>query len=1138
MATITKVIRYDLTAGDHLTGPMTSGARSVDRVASSMDAASRTARVLERALQQQRRATDVAAGASLALARADKILEEAEHGLADGALEAEFALKKQADAAKKAAAESAAAGAAAKGAGGGFSALSSPMGAAVAAGVALSPVLVTLATGLGGFGLAAMAVAKNQKLMAAELAPLKSEYAAFTKSLQPEVLAVFNKGIGLAGHLLHDVQPVAQATGKALGGVLAQIDAEFQSGTWQDFFGFMARTAGPDLQLVGNLFVDLAKDIPPLLTQLQPLAEGFLKDADGALKLVNAGTQLVAWEHQHAQAVSQNTGLLGRFGHAAEQAFQQMFPGVKALGAIQKAADQASSSTSVTSRQVQGLGSSAGAAAVKVLSLEQQVNGLTNAENKALTPLLAYTNAVLTQRNDANSLTAALKASGDRIGLNSAAQRASFSAANTYIQDLLNTAAAAQKSHQGIDAQITSIHNALPMLQSVKGGTAQYWQEVRTLVSWLHQLEKLKTIRDVVIVTGSGSWTMHNPKNQSLPGNYPGGTGAARGLYISTGRPGVDDQLVMAQRGELIVPTAMVAAGLVDHLRGKIPGFAQGGIVGSYSGGVKGLQPWAASDWQATVSQIQTGIAKAIAAGVVAAVKAAAMSGAPGSMGGPASAGAATAQAYAQSRLGAYGWGAAQMKFLIELWNRESGWNRLARNPSSGAYGIPQALPPSKMGPEANPPKSSAAAQINWGLGYIRGRYGTPQNAWAHELSYNWYDRGGLLMPGLTLAVNGTGQPEHVFTGDGVAGMLDQLTQILSAIQQLTTIVSSTTGAGGGVTGPPGGIPVAGYPGIVVPTGGGFGLTRGDLGLPPPTADSGGGTDTGGGDTSGGDTTSPGPGGGAPKRKPRAAPNLSRTAAIKVLTSILARDITHNRLAAAQQANALLDWLGVHSHDKTLREIAELDHLLLTYRKAHNTKAAHATEQLLRSFGVHDFTPEMTVKGNPAKKALTARLEQVMRTYIAENDMRGARQDNALLTHLGVGKYTGVIGQITMFDKLLAQYKKKKDAKDVKAVEQVLRSMGVRKFARGGWITEPVTGIGASGQMYQFAEAGRPELVIPAAGASAAGQGDMAAELRALRRELRGLTEVARAIPAATGRHVAAGVNGGAADAVFRSRYP
>jgi hypothetical protein len=1125
MTTITKMIRYDLTAADHLTGPMTAGARATDRAASAMDAASRSARVLDRALGQQRKATDVAAGASLALARADKILEEAEHGLADGALEAEFALKKQAEAAKKAAVESAAAGAAAKGAGGGFSALSSPMGAAVVAGVALSPVLVTLATGLGGFGLAAMAVAKNQKLMAAELAPLKSEYAAFTKSLQPEVLAVFNKGVGLAGHLLHDVQPVAQATGKALGGVLAQIDAEFQSGSWQDFFGFMARTAGPDLQLVGNLFVDLAKEIPPLLTQLQPLAEGFLKDADGALKLVNAGTQLVAWEHQHAVAVSRNTGLLGEFGHAAQRAFEQMFPGVKVLGAIQKAADHASGSTSATSRQFQGLGDTAGGAAQKVLSLEQQVNGLTNAENKALTPLLTYTNAVLAQRNDAGSLATALKKSYDQVGLNTAAQRASFSAANTYIQDLVNTASAAQKSHQGIDAQITSIRNALPLLQHVKGGTAQYWQEVRTLVGWLQRLQQMKLIQEKVHITGDGQWAFVQGGGQNARLH------AARGAYVTAGSgPTADDVLARVSRGELIVPARYVSAGLTDHLRGMIPGFAQGGIVPSYAGSVGGLQPWGAANWQATVTQISTGIAKAMAAQVKAAAAGAAGAGVAGPGGGAPAANAALARKMMPA------WGSGPQ---WAAWNyvamRESGWNQFARNPSSGAYGIPQALPPGKMGAAANPPRSNPAAQISWMIGYIRGRYGDPAGAAAHERAFNWYDQGGLLMPGLTLAMNGTGQPEHVMTGEGVAGMLDQLTQILGAIQQLTTVVSSATG--GGVSGPPGGIPVAGYPGIVVPTGGGFGLTRGDLGLPPPSSGSGG-TDTGGGDTSGSGTTTPSPGHVVPKGRHRPAPNLSRTAAIKVLTSLLARDVTHNRLAAAQQANALLDWLGVHTHDKALREIAQLDHLLLGYRKAKNPRAVAATEQLLRSFGVRDFTPEMTVKGNPAKKALTARLEQVMKTYIAENDLRGARQDNALLTHLGVGKYTGVIGQITMFDRLLAQYKKKKDSKDLKAVEQVLRTMGVRKFARGGWITEPVTGIGASGQMYQFAEAGRPELVIPAAGASAGGHGDMAAELRALRRELRGLTDVARAIPAATGRHVAAGVNGGTADAVFRGRYP
>jgi hypothetical protein len=138
-----------------------------------------------------------------------------------------------------------------------------------------------------------------------------------------------------------------------------------------------------------------------------------------------------------------------------------------------------------------------------------------------------------------------------------------------------------------------------------------------------------------------------------------------------------------------------------------------------------------------------------------------------GAQGGPTSASASQAQAYARSRLGAYGWGPGEMGALIALWNQESGWNRFARNPSSGAYGIPQALPASKMGAAANPPTSSAAAQINWGLSYIAGRYGSPSAAESHELAFHWYDQGGWLPPGLSLAYNGLGRPERVGGGGG-----------------------------------------------------------------------------------------------------------------------------------------------------------------------------------------------------------------------------------------------------------------------------------------------------------------------------------------------------------------------------------
>ena len=83
-----------------------------------------------------------------------------------------------------------------------------------------------------------------------------------------------------------------------------------------------------------------------------------------------------------------------------------------------------------------------------------------------------------------------------------------------------------------------------------------------------------------------------------------------------------------------------------------------------------------------------------------------------------------------------YGWGSGQFSCLVSLWNRESGWRWNAENAYSGAYGIPQALPPSKMGAGY---QYDARVQISWGLSYIAQRYGTPCGAWGHELSYGWY---------------------------------------------------------------------------------------------------------------------------------------------------------------------------------------------------------------------------------------------------------------------------------------------------------------------------------------------------------------------------------------------------------------
>jgi hypothetical protein len=86
-----------------------------------------------------------------------------------------------------------------------------------------------------------------------------------------------------------------------------------------------------------------------------------------------------------------------------------------------------------------------------------------------------------------------------------------------------------------------------------------------------------------------------------------------------------------------------------------------------------------------------------------------------------------------------YGWGADQFSCLDTLWTRESGWDVHAENPSSGAYGIPQALPGSKMAAYGSDWADNPTTQIQWGLAYIRDSYGTPCGAWSELRSEGWY---------------------------------------------------------------------------------------------------------------------------------------------------------------------------------------------------------------------------------------------------------------------------------------------------------------------------------------------------------------------------------------------------------------
>jgi hypothetical protein len=109
----------------------------------------------------------------------------------------------------------------------------------------------------------------------------------------------------------------------------------------------------------------------------------------------------------------------------------------------------------------------------------------------------------------------------------------------------------------------------------------------------------------------------------------------------------------------------------------------------------------------------------------------AAASAAPAASGSP--------RQVAQAMLGSFGWSSSQFSCLDPLWAHESGWSVTAYNAGSGAYGIPQALPGSRMASAGPDWQTNAATQIRWGLEYIKGTYGSPCGAWDHEQATGWY---------------------------------------------------------------------------------------------------------------------------------------------------------------------------------------------------------------------------------------------------------------------------------------------------------------------------------------------------------------------------------------------------------------
>jgi len=98
-----------------------------------------------------------------------------------------------------------------------------------------------------------------------------------------------------------------------------------------------------------------------------------------------------------------------------------------------------------------------------------------------------------------------------------------------------------------------------------------------------------------------------------------------------------------------------------------------------------------------------------------------------------------TPKEVAMNLLGDHGWSQSQFSCLEKLWNKESRWKVNADNPTSSAYGIPQALPGNRMAAYGSDWRTNPVTQIKWGLDYIDATYGSPCSAWSHSQAKGWY---------------------------------------------------------------------------------------------------------------------------------------------------------------------------------------------------------------------------------------------------------------------------------------------------------------------------------------------------------------------------------------------------------------
>lgn len=472
---------------------------------------------------------------------------------------------------------------------GGLSGVAMP--ALIASAVATSGVLITAGLGLGAFGLAAIgAVAPimkaskatgglsanlnklnpDQQAAAKSLLSLGDSYHKFEKALAPQVLTAFNDAMKIGKNLLGDFEPVAKASGVALDGVLKSVGNNFQSGEWQQFFGFLKTNAGPDIKQIGGLFTDLLNVIPPVTEALHPLGTGILYVTDQVVQdTAKIATLVGGIEHLGSAAVTLGHQTSGNNSPFRFLDNSHLLNGIKFVNdLLPRMLQHAAEGAAGTKLPMDGLFQSTrkvASATIQAATAAASETTALNAQKAALETTLgtlnSYVDATITQASDLHSLKQALQASGDRIGYNTDKQRASFSAAQQYIENTTKTADSALAAHRGIDAQISTIRKALPILENVKGKTAAYRAELQTLKSILDKLRAERNIDKYVNIHVNQSGTLVGGPGGSFINGGGGGHLLADGGPVRGPGTGTSDSIPSRlSNGEYVIRASAVKA--------------------------------------------------------------------------------------------------------------------------------------------------------------------------------------------------------------------------------------------------------------------------------------------------------------------------------------------------------------------------------------------------------------------------------------------------------------------------------------------------------------------------------------------------------------------------------------------------